>query len=88
MPPETSPLSLAPLLARFASESALIRRLARSDETFRGIAEDFLLAHDTLSALKRQPVAQHATIKEYVDLLDQLEQDLRRHLARMNPEAS
>jgi hypothetical protein len=88
MPPETSPLSLAPLLARFATESALIRRLALSDETFRGIAEDFLLAHHTLSALKRQPVAQHARIKEYADLVAQLEQDLRKHLARLNPEAS
>ena len=87
MPPETPPLSLEPLLARFASESALIRRLALSDEIFRGIAEDFLLAHHTLSGFKRQPVAQHARIKEYTELLDQLEQDLRTHLARSNPEA-
>jgi hypothetical protein len=88
MPPDTPPLSLAPLLARFATESALVRRLALSDETFRGIAEDFLLAHHTLSALKRQPVAQHATIKEYADLIEQLEQDLRKHLARLDPDVS
>jgi hypothetical protein len=86
MPPERPPPSLAPLLSRFGSESALIRRLAVSDETFRGIAEDFLLAHDTLSDLKRQPVAQHGKIKEYADLVNQLEQDARKHLARLNPQ--
>ena len=87
MPPERPSLSLSPLLARFASESALIRRLAVSDETFRGIAEDFLLAHGTLSDLKRQPIAQHGKIKEYADLVNQLEQDVRKHLARLDSQA-
>jgi hypothetical protein len=87
MPPERPPPSLAPLLSRFASQSALIRRLALSDETFRDMAEDFLLAHSTLSKLKLQPVAEHAKIREYVDLMDQLEQDVRKYLSRLNPQA-
>jgi hypothetical protein len=87
MPIEKTPLALAPLLARFASESAMIRRLALSDQAFRGIVEDFLLAHVTLSDLKRQPVAERAKIKEYADLVDQLEQDVRKYLARLNMQA-
>jgi hypothetical protein len=87
MPPERPPLPLAPLLSRFASQSALIRRLALSDETFHDMAEDFLLAHSTLSKLKRQPVAEHAKIREYADLTDQLEQDVRKYLLRLNPQS-
>jgi len=81
------PPPLAPLLARFASESVLIKRLAFSDETFRDLVEDFLLAYNTLSELKRRPVAERAKIKEYADLTDQLEQDVRKYLARLNPQA-
>jgi hypothetical protein len=87
MPPETPPLSLEPLLARFASESALIRRLALSDETFCDIAEDFLLAHETLVHLRDQPVVEHAKVKDYATLVSELEQDVRKYISRLKPEA-
>jgi hypothetical protein len=78
-----SPLhSLMPILLRFSSESAAIRQLVVEDEAFRGLAEDYLLAHNILQNLQKQRPAKTETIEEYAMLLRDLEGDINKYLAR------
>jgi hypothetical protein len=84
-----SPLqSLMPLLMRFSADSAAIRRLTASDEAFRGIVEDYLLAHKTLAALQRQVPARPERIQEYATLLRDLESEINKCLVASRRERS
>jgi hypothetical protein len=84
---EPDPLhSLMPILMRFSSESATIRRLVIEDEGFCCLAEDYLLAHKTLQALKNQAAPKPDTIEEYTAILRDLEVEISKFLARARRE--
>lgn len=77
---ESSLQSLMPILLRFPSDSAVIRRLVLEDEGFRILAEDYLLAHNTLLRLKKQAEPKAEFIQEYAMILRDLEGDISRFL--------
>jgi hypothetical protein len=76
-----------PILLRFSSESADIRRLVVEDETFRGLAEDYLLAQNTLQNLRNRRPLKTEMIEEYTMLLRDLEGDIRKYLTRSRGES-
>jgi hypothetical protein len=71
-----------PILLRFASESAIIRRLVVKDEAFRCLAEDYLLAHNTLIHMQKQMPSKTETIEEYAMILQDLEGEISNYLTR------
>jgi uncharacterized protein (UPF0262 family) len=77
-----------PVLVRFSAESATIRRLVLSDEWFRSMVEDYLLAHNTLDALQKQRPSKPETIEEYSMLLRDLEGEISKYLIRLRGESS
>lgn len=85
--PESPLHSLMPILMRFSAESAAIRRLVHSDEGFRGMVEDYLLAHKTLRNLQKQRPSQPQTIEEYAMLLRDIEGEISKFLARSRRES-
>lgn len=79
-----SPLhSLMPILLRFSSQSAAIRRLVSEDEGFRCLADDYLLAHKTLRSLQKQVPSRPEAIEEYAMLLRDLEGEIDKFLMRL-----
>jgi uncharacterized protein (UPF0262 family) len=80
--PERLSQSLMPVLMRFSADSATIRRLVLSDEGFRTIVEDYLLAHATLHTMQKQMPSKPETIEEYMMLLRDLEGEINKYLTR------
>jgi hypothetical protein len=72
--------SIMPILLRFSGKSAMIRRLVAEDEGFRCLAEDYLLAHNTLRRLENQPSGNTDRIAEYKAILRDLEDDIDKFL--------
>jgi uncharacterized protein (UPF0262 family) len=77
-----------PLLIRFSAESATIRRLVLSDEGFRCVVEDYLLAHNALQNLRRQTPSKAETIEEYRTILRDLEAEINKSLIRAREEST
>ena len=86
--PESTRHSLTPILLRFPSESATIRRLLLKDEGFRCLAEDYLLAHKTLEAFRNHAASKKETIEEYAAILRDLEQEINRFLVDLRGRGS
>lgn len=80
--PESPLHSIMPVLLRFPSESASIRRLVVEDEAFRCLAEDYLLANNTLHHLQKQRPSKTETIEEYAMILQDLEAEISKFLTR------
>lgn len=84
--PDTPLHSLMPILMRFPSESAAIRRLVVEDETFRCLTEDYLLAYNTLQNVQKQRPSKTETIEEYAMILRDLEGEINLCLVRSRGE--
>lgn len=71
-----SHLVLPNTLRRFATDAALVARLASEDPTFRGVCDDYELAADMLARLLHDGGRESET-SEYRMLATELEEEIR-----------
>ena len=72
---------LTQLIARFPSDGVLIRQLMLSDETFRGICEEYMLAKASLSWFEAQPNADsRPEVADFRSLVPSLELEIEQIL--------
>jgi hypothetical protein len=77
------PSSVSCVAGRFPGDIQLVIRLAVESEDFRSICEDLALAVETLRQLDKQdPGKDSATTLEYRALVQELDQEIERVLAR------
>jgi hypothetical protein len=69
--------ALARVAARFPDSALLIRRLFLTDEVFRNVCEDYVLAQDILLRFENRPDArQRPEIADYVSVIADLESEI------------
>jgi hypothetical protein len=75
--PETSRIDLSRVIERFPADTKLILRLAKENETFLSMCEDYSLATTRLArllSLNRSVVS--AEIEEYQDIISELGREI------------
>ncbi len=70
---------LAPVVERFPDQQASILRLARSDESFRALCEEYDLARKSYGRLQVSP-DRAAEVAEYRAVIAELEEEIRQFL--------
>ncbi len=72
------PLSAA--LARFVDVADLIKSRLNTDEVLRDLCEDYRLARETLTRLRKEKPKNPSRIAEYASLVAETEDEIIRHL--------
>lgn len=78
--PKNRSMPLSTAMVRFADVADLIRSRAVSDEAMRDLCDDYQLARETLTRLKRQRPKRSVEISEYTVLVSELEDEIIRCL--------
>ena len=84
--PESPLYTLMPILMRFSAESATIRRLVSTDESFGCLVEDYLLAHNILYNLRNRGRSKPEPVEEHAMILKDLEGEISRFLRQRREE--
>jgi hypothetical protein len=78
--PRNRSMPLTAAMVRFVDVAELIKARSLSDETLRDLCEDYRLARETLTKLRRSKPKRAAEIAEYSTLVSELEDEIIRHL--------
>jgi len=73
-------MPLTAALARFMDVADLIKSRVVTDDVLRDLCEDYRLARETLTRLKKQRPKRPAEIDEYTSFVAELEDEIIRHL--------
>ena len=73
-------MPLTAAMVRFVDVAELIKARSISDEVLRDMCEDYRLARETLTRLKRAKPKRLAEISEYMTLVSELEDEIIRRL--------
>lgn len=78
--PEDRFMPLTAAMARFVDVADLIRSRSEVDEVLRDLCEDYRLARETLTRMKKEKPRPSGKIAEYTSLAAELEDEIIRHL--------
>jgi hypothetical protein len=78
--PKKRSMSLTAAMVRFVDVAELIKARSMSDEALRDLCEDYRLARETLTRMRKSKPARTAEIAEYSTLVAELEDEIIRHL--------
>lgn len=67
-------------MVRFADVAELIKARSVSDETLRDLCDDYRLARETLTRLRKAKPRRAVEVAEYTTLVTELEDEIIRHL--------
>ena len=78
--PKNRSMPLTAALVRFVDVAELIKSRSQSDEVLRDLCEDYRLARETLTRMKKTRPRRTAEVEEYTILVAELENEIIRHL--------
>ena len=78
--PKSRSMSLTAAMVRFVDVAELIKSRSLSDEALRDLCEDYRLARETLTRMKKTRPRPTAEVAEYTILVAELENEIIRHL--------
>ena len=78
--PKTQSMPLSAVLVRFADLAEQIKSRSVSDEVLRDLCDDYRLARQTLTRLRKKRPKQTAEVAEYTALVAELEDEIVQHL--------
>ena len=78
--PKNRSMPLPAALARFVDAAELIKSRLVSDEVLRDLCEDYRVARETLTMMKRGKPKRSDEIAEYTQLVAELQDEIIRHL--------
>lgn len=78
--PTNRSMPLTAALARFMDVADLIKSRVGTDDVLRDLCEDYRLARETLTRLKKERPKRPAEIEEYTSFAAELEDEIIRHL--------
>lgn len=78
--PRSRSMPLTAAMVRFVDVAELIKSRTSSDEVLRDLCEDYRLARETLTRLKRAKPKRSVEISEYTILVSELEDEVIRRL--------
>jgi hypothetical protein len=78
--PRNQSMPLTAAMVRFVDVAELIRSRSIADEVLRELCEDYRLARETLTRLKKQRPRRTVEIAEYTSLAADLENEIIQHL--------
>ena len=67
-------------MVRFVDVAELIKSRSIADEVLRDLCEDYRLARETLTRMKKEKPRRTAEVAEYTTLVAELENEIIRHL--------
>ena len=67
-------------MVRFVDVAELIKSRSLDDEVLRDLCDDYRLARETLTRMKREKPRRAAEVAEYTTLVAELENEIIRHL--------
>ena len=73
-------MPLTAALVRFVDVAELIRSRSKADEVLRDLCEDYRLARETLTRMKKVRPRRTVEVEEYTTLVAELENEIIRHL--------
>jgi len=78
--PKSRSMPLPAALARFVDVADLVKARLNTDEVLRDLCDDYRLARETLTRLRKQRPKHAGRIAEYTSLVTELEDEIVRHL--------
>ncbi|RUM95764.1 hypothetical protein EET67_21410 [Pseudaminobacter arsenicus] len=78
--PKNRSMPLTAALARFVDVADLIKSRMATDDVLRDLCEDYRLARETLTRLKKERPKRPAEIVEYTSFVAELEDEIIRYL--------
>ena len=78
--PKNRSMQLTTAMARFADVADLIKVRSQSDETLKDLCEDYQLARETLTNLRKLKPRRSKEISEYKSFILELEDEIIRRL--------
>jgi benzoyl-CoA reductase/2-hydroxyglutaryl-CoA dehydratase subunit BcrC/BadD/HgdB len=78
--PKNRSMPLTEAMVRFVDVAELIKARSVTDEALRDLCEDYRLARETLTRLRKAKPRRAAEISEYSILVSELEDEIIRHL--------
>lgn len=73
-------MPLTAAMVRFVDVAELIKSRSIADEVLRDLCEDYRLARETLTRMKKEKPRRAAEVAEYITLVAELENEIIRHL--------
>ena len=73
-------MSLTAAMVRFVDVAELIKSRSMADEVLRDLCEDYRLARETLTRMKKMRPRRVVEVAEYTTLVAELENEIIRHL--------
>jgi len=78
--PKSPRMPLTAAMARFVDVAELIKSRSTTDEVLRDLCDDYRLARETLTKLRKAKPKRDVEISEYTDLVAELEDEIVRRL--------